>query len=181
MSTIGRVYNCARCKGPVRRSVTSCKLCLKDFHPACAKSYYHKVYNSNNGLVRCTGLFKTIGIQNSKAFVARNDNSSTNSTTCDSLESTSTQNTMDDSFSRMDHRIKTLMDKIDEVNTNNITTMKQVIKKYITEQIKELKNDFHEKQKHDFAILSPELKQEFASLKGIITMNQTHAIMNNKQ
>lgn len=134
VSVSEKVYTCFRCKKTISRIVESCKLCLKDFHPKCADSNCHKIYNSKNQLVRCTGPYESLELQSSatKNSVNSNINIVDDDNALDSrvnyLESSTTNNDKNINntvTSNDDTHMQRILNKIDEIAITNINTLKE--------------------------------------------------------
>lgn len=51
---------CRLCRKEIKSVIYECKLCIKSFHPSCAK--LHNVINAKNQLVTCRGQIEIVAI-----------------------------------------------------------------------------------------------------------------------
>lgn len=180
MTAETRQYTCARCKSTICRMATSCKLCHKDFHPACADKYVHKVYNLKNELVRCVGLYETIDLQNIKGSSTTECIQLKDNTQILNSETNPADTSHNNNFSEeFEHQTISIFNEIDNINADNITELKQTLKKQIFEHMQKIQTVLYEKLKQDFNTFSEKFIEKFESLKLTDTTNQSEKQVNN--
>ncbi|XP_057339376.1 uncharacterized protein LOC130676884 [Microplitis mediator] len=134
-------HSCSRCKKIIGRVVMNCKICLKDFHPGCADSNCHKIYDINNQLVRCNGPYTTYEVQLNEDKESRDINNSNT----DQVEKTSVNNSViadihndNNTTDILMSKVDSLFNKIDIIHANNISCLKEIIKNEIKDHVKHL-------------------------------------------
>lgn len=174
-----KIYNCVRCRKPISRTVQCCVVCLRDFHPGCADSSSHRIYDSENQLVRCNGPYNTFDLQSSgegnigSAIDTNNpgyiDGVSSNNVVVDT-DVSNNNNTNDNFMSRMD----IILNKLDQIQADNlnVSSIKMMIKQEIEIHIIDIKKSVQQTLQEEIKNLASELKSELKNNLGtFVDMN----------
>ncbi|CAG5072239.1 Protein of unknown function, partial [Cotesia congregata] len=163
-NTPSRSYICVRCKKPIGRTVHYCKVCLKEFHPGCVDSTSHKIYDSDNHLVRCNGPYDIFDVQLSEVSESIEESASNRGNNTEHV-SIDIGNTDVNIMTKLDN----ICNKIDRMPTVNANVIKEMIKTEVKEIIKiEVNNQYtrlEESIQHTIKLeinkITAELKNQF--------------------
>lgn len=118
------LVNCRQCRKEIKTEAYRCMACMKDFHPSCHRQ--HRVYNSANELVPCTGKVEIFAVK------GRNINESRRLSVTD--EEQASGSSMD---SKIDGIYKLLIEMREEVISREC--IKQMITEVISEEMDKIR------------------------------------------
>lgn len=134
-------YTCAssKCKASISRWVHSCKTCLKDFHPACCNENTHKIFNSQNKLVPCTGIIERIQQTNVKKVSDKKKSDKQKQKVVDAGMNISPKNASSDVLvdkleQQVDDRMVKIMTSVDNIDDSNFKDLRTDLKQCIKEE-----------------------------------------------
>lgn len=178
MSTIpSRSYNCVRCKKPIGRTVHYCKVCLKEFHQGCADSTSHKIYDSDNHLVRCNGRYDIFDVQLSEVSKSIEESVSNRGNSTERV-SIDIGNTDVNIMTKLDN----IFNKIDKMPTVNTNVIKEMIKTEVKEMLKtEVKEMMKTEVNNRFTKLEETIQHTIKLEINKITAELKNQFINNTQ
>lgn len=203
-----KLYTCFRCKKNIGRTVESCTVCLKDFHPKCTNSSCHRIFDKKNNLVPCTGPYEIYRLQptGKKEFRRRrtmsaeyNDdelddvlNQNKDNVNCidstemesDQLKTRNDQNVsqtqvlLNPSIDQIDNQILSISSKVWSANNINNENMGDYIKRCIKNEVAELKSLVKAVIVKEIVKVTDTFKEELVELKNLIITMSTNKNQN---
>lgn len=169
-------YRCSACKKAIQTAVIQCKSCVKMFyHPGCVSK--HKIYDRNNELMQCHGLFEKFMIESNNGEGAKKTTGSNRddlgSTGASGRPSTSVSGSpsMDakiDWLVKTVKKIKTMMKDIIQHEIKSVKEELEKVRRMLTigpnnssrRAQKSFSEIVKEKKKENVIIVKPKIQQE---------------------
>lgn len=158
---------CKQCKKTIV-TVYECQKCLKDFHRSCASM--HKVYNSNNEIVKCDGVVR----EKINESVKNGTKVTTNVKLVNNEKSNkrSRRESGEGRESDLDDKLNEILGKLDDINKDRDERSAYNIKEVIIQQVRECKTEIVSEIKNIIAIevenQNREIKEQIRCMKEML-------------